>query len=121
MGKILFFDLKKKPPTDVFVTYGVLFSTGPSIRPNKKLGRVLPEMKKILRGGVCSSGYSWSLYKENSRVAEEGARGNSQGREQMHAILDKLGRSLRQKNYYNFMHYMKTFFSIRNLMIMKKL
>ena len=69
----------------------------------------------------CSSGYSWSIYKENSHVAEEGARGNSQGREQMHAILDKLGRSLRQKNYYNFMHYMKTFFSIRNLMIMKKL
>ena len=69
----------------------------------------------------CSSGYNWSLYKQHSSVAEVGARGNSQGREQMHAVLDKLGRSLRQKNYYNFMHYMKTFFSIRNLMIMKKL
>ena len=37
---------KKKPPTEVLVTYGVLS------RPNKKLGRVLSDMKKKLRGGV---------------------------------------------------------------------
>ena len=50
--KILFFEFKKKPPTNVFVTYGVLFRRGSPTRPNKKLSRVLPEMKKILRGGV---------------------------------------------------------------------
>ena len=41
-----FFLNKKKPPTDVLVTYGVLFRRGRPIRPNKKLGRVLSDMKK---------------------------------------------------------------------------
>ena len=50
----------------------------------------------------------------------DGAK-NSKGREQMHSILDKLAKSLRQKNYHNFMQYMIAFFAIRNLMIMKKL
>ena len=31
----------------------------------------------------------------------DGAK-NSQSREQMHSVLDRLGRSLKQKNYYNF-------------------
>ena len=34
---------------------------------------------------------------------------NSQSREQMHVILDKLDSSLRQ-NYYNFVCYVNTFF-----------
>ena len=37
----------------------------------------------------------------------------------MHSILEKLAKSLRQKNYHNFMQYMIAFFAIRNLMIMK--
>ena len=50
----------------------------------------------------------------------DGAK-NSQGREQMHAVLDKLAKSLRQKNYHNFMRHMMAFFAVRNLMIMNKL
>ena len=52
--EFLFFELRKKPPTDVFVTYSVLFRREPQFRPNKKLARVLSEIKKILRGGVDS-------------------------------------------------------------------
>ena len=39
-------------------------------------------------------------YKEYTKVDIDGAK-NSQGREQMHSILDKLGKSLRQENYFN--------------------
>ena len=46
---------------------------------------------------------------------------NSQGREQMHSVLDKLSKSLRQRNYYNWFRYIKAFFVIRNLMSMNKL
>ena len=68
----------------------------------------------------CSSGYNFNDYKEYIKVDIDGAK-NSQGREQMHSILDKLGKSLRQKNYFNFMRYMIAFFAIRNLMIMDKI
>ena len=46
---------------------------------------------------------------------------NSQGREQTHSVLDKLAKSLRQRNYYNWFRFMRIFFAIRNLMSMKKL
>ena len=68
----------------------------------------------------CNSAYNFNLYKEFTKTSVDGAK-NSQGREQMHSILDKLAKSLRQKNYHNFMRYMIAFFAIRNLMIMKKL
>ena len=67
----------------------------------------------------CSSGYNFNAYKENIKT-DVGAL-NSQGREQIHSILDKCSNSLRQTNYFNFMRYMRAFFAIRNLMNMKKL
>ena len=68
----------------------------------------------------CNSAYNFNLNKEFTKTSADGAK-NSQGREQMHSILDKLAKSLRQKNYHNCMRYMIAFFAIRNLMIMKKL
>ena len=68
----------------------------------------------------CSSGYNFNIYKEHTEVSVDGAK-NSQGREQMHSVLDKLAKSFRQKNYHNFMRYMIAFFAVRNLMVMKKL
>ena len=68
----------------------------------------------------CSTGYNFNIYKEHTKVSVDGAK-NSQGREQMHSVLDKLAKSFRQKNYHNFMRYMIAFFAVRNLMVMKKL
>ena len=59
----------------------------------------------------CSSSYNGNLVKEH-RTAPL----NTQGREQMHSVLDKLGKSLRQKNYRNFCAYLTAFFAIRNLL-----
>ena len=71
------------------------------------------------RGGHlgCSSGYNFNAYKKHIDT-DMGAL-NSQGREQMHSILEKS--SSRQTNYFNFMRYMRLFFAIRNLMNMNKL
>ena len=46
---------------------------------------------------------------------------NSQSREQMHVILDKLVSSLCQKNYFNFVRYVNTFFAKQNMIIMDTL
>ena len=58
----------------------------------------------------CSLGYNYNLYKEHLP-----ADTNSQGREQMHAVLQKLVPSLRQMSYPVFMTMMKVFFGINNL------
>ena len=68
----------------------------------------------------CSSGYNFNRYKQHVSGGVDGAK-NSQSREQMHVTLDKLGKSLKQKNYYNFFRYMNCFFAIHNLMTMKKI
>ena len=57
------------------------------------------------------------MYVLNSFV---GAR-NSQSREQMQLTLDKLGSSLCQKNYFNFVRYVNTFFAIWNIIIINKI
>ena len=44
-----------------------------------------------------------------------------QGREQMHAILKPLAKSLRQMNYFNFFRTLIMFFSVRNLIVMDKI
>ena len=67
----------------------------------------------------CSSSYNFNAYKDHIET-DTGAL-NSQGREQIHSILDKCSSSLRQTNYFNFMRYMRVFFAIRNLMNMNKL
>ena len=68
----------------------------------------------------CSSEYNFNDYKVYTKVDIDRAK-NSQGREQMQSILDKLGKSLRQKNYFNFLRYMIAFFARRNLMIMDRI
>ena len=92
---------------------------GSHYQGHKKLKRKDTRSGKKAHVG-CSSSYNFNKYKTYTKVHKDGAK-NSQGREQMHSILDKLAKSLRQKNYNNFMKYMICFFAIRNLMIMKKL
>ena len=46
---------------------------------------------------------------------------NTQGREQTNALIEKCAQTLRQKNYFNFMRYMKIFFAIRNLIATKRI
>ena len=53
----------------------------------------------------CSSGYNYMMYKPHLPPGS-----SSQGREQMHSVLDKLSKSLRTKNYFHFMSYLKIFF-----------
>ena len=79
--------------------------------------------KKYKRGGNgggghlgCSESYNWNKYKSEVTGAI-----NSQGREQMHSTLSKLGKSLRQKNFKNFKNYLIAFFAINNLRKMKKI
>ena len=66
------------------------------------------------------AGYNFNIYKKYVSNSFDGAK-NSQSREQMHVVLDKLGPSLRQKNYFNFCRYVNTFFAIRNMIVMDML
>lgn len=68
----------------------------------------------------CSESFNFNVYKQHISESVNGAK-NSQGREQMHSVLDKLCKSLRQKNYPNFMAHLKLFFAIRNLVRMGRL
>ena len=68
----------------------------------------------------CSDSYNFMEYKKYTSVHKDGAK-NSQGREQMHAILKPLAKSLRQMNYYNFFHTLIVFFSVRNLIVIDKI
>ena len=64
------------------------------------------------RGGHigCSESFNWNLYKQS--VDEQV---NSQGREQMHSLVEKCSKSLRLMSYENFMVFMKVFFAMTNL------
>ena len=58
----------------------------------------------------CSLRFNYNLYREYLPYQT-----NSQGREQMHSVLEKLVPSLRQMSYPVFMNVMKVFFGIGNL------
>ena len=58
----------------------------------------------------CSEGFNWNLYKPT--VQE---KVNSQGREQLHSLINKCSESLRLMSYPNFMIFMKVFFAVTNL------
>ena len=78
-------------------------------------------LKKADRSGKgghlgCSSGYNFNEYKRHLDITV-----NSQGREQTNSLIEKCAKTLRQKNYFNFMRYMICFFAIRNLMSMKRI
>ena len=68
----------------------------------------------------CSELYNFMQYKKFTSVHKDGAK-NLQGREQMHAVLKPLAKSLRQMNYYNFFRTLIMFFSVRNLILMDKI
>ena len=74
------------------------------------------KMKKPDRSGAgghsgCSTGFNYNLYKKYLPYKQP----NSQGREQMHAKLDKLCPSLKQMNYVDFMNFLRVYFGLTNL------
>ena len=68
------------------------------------------------RGGHlgCSLSYNSQEYQPHLDINI-----NTQGREQTNALIEKCAQTLRQKNYFNFMRYMKMFFAIRNMVTNK--
>ena len=80
--------------------------------PTGELKKNLKKRNKNTRGGHlgCSESFNWNLYKQS---VDEPI--NSQGREQMHSLVEKCSKSLRLMSYENFMVFMKVFFAITNL------
>ena len=75
----------------------------------------MKKLKKPDRSGKkghigCSSGFNFNLYKPHLQE-----KPNSQGREQLHALIEKCADSLRLMNYRHFMKFMKIFFAVKNL------
>ena len=66
----------------------------------------------------CSESYNFNNYKQYTK--KENCE-NSQNREQLHSTLSKLGKSLRQMSYGNFMRYMVAFFAISNMTKLNKI
>ena len=66
------------------------------------------------RGGHlgCSDSFNFNLYK---KYLKNEAHINSEGREQLHSIIDACCKSLRQFNYTNYMTFLKVFFAVTNL------
>ena len=60
----------------------------------------------------CSDSFNYNLYK---KYLEDNIKINSQGREQLHSIVDACCKSLRQFSYVNYMTFMKVFFTVTNL------
>ena len=58
----------------------------------------------------CSNGYDGLAYKPYLHD-----NFNSEGREQVHSLLEKVSSFFRQMNYTSFMHLHRVFFGIRNL------
>ena len=79
------------------------------------------KMKKADKSGGgghlgCSLSYNSSEYQQHLDINI-----NTQGREQTNALIEKCAQTLHQKNYFNFMRYMKMFFAIRNLISTKRI
>ena len=68
----------------------------------------------------CSQSYSFMEYKPYTQLSRDGAH-HSQGREQMHSVLEKLTPSLWHVSYHNFMRTLVLFFSVHNLWTMDKM
>ena len=75
------------------------------------------DIKKTKKGGNksdghlgCSNGYDGLAYKPHLHD-----HFNSEGREQIHSLLEKVSSSFRQTNFTSFMHLHRIFFGIRNL------
>ena len=58
----------------------------------------------------CSEGFNFNIYKKHLTP-----KINSQGREQMHSILNNCAVSLKQMNYKNYMSFVRVFFGLNNL------
>ena len=84
----------------------------PAKEANEKIPQLVIQFYEDNINKGCSTGYNYNEYKEHIQ-----ADFNSQAREQMHAILQKMAPSLWMMNYKSFMIVMRVFFMIRNLKI----
>lgn len=67
--------------------------------------------KQGTRGHLgCSEGFNFNIYKPHLST-----KPNSQGREQLHSLIEKCSDSLHLMNYRNFMKFMRIFFAVKNL------
>ena len=73
---------------------------GPSMKPKVKLNTACNIMFSICFS--CSEGYNFNLYKKHLDQVI-----NSQGREQMHSLLEKCTQSLRLLSYRHFMIFLR--------------
>jgi hypothetical protein len=71
---------------------------------------MLPNIQLIQLFCRCSDGYNFNIYKKHFDEPV-----NSQGREQMHSLIDRCSQSLRQMSYRHFMIWMRVFFAVTNL------
>ena len=94
------FDLKKM--TGVLMDHACKFDT-------YMLNREAKELEHLL---ILVDGSHWNLYK-SSYGNDEAI--NSQGREQMHSILENLSKSMRLMNYQHFMLVLYVFFATTNI------
>ena len=58
----------------------------------------------------CSEGFNFNIYEPNLKV-----KPNSQGRKQLHALIEKCLDSLRLMTCRHFMKFMQIFFTVKNL------
>lgn len=63
----------------------------------------------------CSDSFNWNVYKKHVKEPV-----NSQGREQIHALIEECAKTLRLMSYQHFMIFMKVFFACTNLHNRKK-
>ena len=95
---------------------------GPKVEQKQfawRMKKAYPSTRKASHLG-CSESYSFLEYKPYTQLHRDGAH-HSQGREQMHSVLERLTPSLRQMNYQNFMRTLILFFSVHNFWTMEKL
>ena len=83
-------------------------------------GKALVQLRERWFRILAKTEYRHEEYKKYISEGDDGAS-NSQGREQLHSILDRMAPSLRQMSYHNFMRSLIVFFSVRNLIIMNKI
>ena len=85
----------------------------------QRMKKANPCTKKASHLGYSES-YSFHEYKPYTQLHRDGAH-HSQGREQMHSVLERLTPSLRQMKYQNFMRTLILFFSVHNLWTIEKM
>ena len=84
-----------------------------TIKVNEEWRRQIPALKNLVIWDVQRAIHFTQLHRDGAH--------HSQGREQMHSVLERLTPSLRQMKYQNFMRTLILFFSVHNLWTIEKM